>query len=266
MKKSILYLLLAGIFACASLLHAGTKEELQRLQKDVGTLQDQIRIFEQTLNENNTALAGIKSLVEQLNDQVAKSSMLLDKVSVTIEQQATGNRSKEDEITQKIQSLSFQIDEMATSIAALARQVSDLKVQSRPVNPPVESELSVFNQAFYNLLDENYDLAIEGFNTYLTQFPSGEKATDALFNIGVAYYYMNQHQQAIKTFTQLIEENADSDKIANALYKRGEAHLGNQDSEKAAEDFKAVIARFPDSPEAASSKARLQDLGVAKER
>ncbi len=270
MKKHVLCHLLVFLFALTSYVQAGTKEELQALKQDVLTLQNQFREFEKTLNEYNTGLAGIKSLIEQLNDQAAKSNMLLDRVAVVIEKQSSEDTSQEDKILREIQTLSSKNDEMATSLAALARQVSELKVQSLPVNVPLSADLSsadtVFNQAFYDLIEENYELAISGFNAYLTQFPSGDKAAAARYNIGEAYYYMSRFEPAITAFTQVIDENTDSSKVASALYKRGKAFLGNQDTEMAVEDFKLVIRRFPDAPEAALSKAELQDLGVANER
>jgi tol-pal system protein YbgF len=267
MKKSILFHLFLILFVFTSFAQAGTKEELMRLQQDVITLQNQFRAYESTLNENNTSISGLKTLIEQLNDQVAKSNMLLEKVLSAIEQQPSGNRSEENEILPEIQSLSNKIDDMAMSLSALARQVSDLKIQSTPINTSVSSDLSsadaLYDQAFNDLLDENYDLAISGFNTYLTQFPNGNKATDALYNIGAAYFYKKQYQQAIDTFTRVIEENADSAKVALALLRRGEAFLENKNTDMAIKDFKEVIKRYPDASEAALAKDNLQNLGVA---
>ncbi|MBN2317835.1 MAG: tol-pal system protein YbgF [Acidobacteria bacterium] len=265
MKKSILCHLFIILFVFSLSAQAGTKEELLRLQNDVNALRDQFRVFEKTLHENNTVVDGLKSLIEQLNDQAAKSNMLLEKALSAIDRQSSVDRSKDDALIPEVQSLSGKIDDMAMSLSALARQISELKIQfttiNRSVSPDLSSADTLFNQAYYDLLEEKYDLAISEFNAYLTQFPSGNKATDALYNIGAAYFYMNQYPQAIEIFTRVIEENADSDKVASALLKRGEAFLENQDSGKASEDFKEVIKRFPDSSEAALAKADLQNLG-----
>ncbi|MBN2241266.1 MAG: tetratricopeptide repeat protein [Acidobacteria bacterium] len=268
MKKSIVIHLFLILFVFAASLQAGTKEELERLQYDVNALRDQLREYEKTLHENNTGISGLKSLIEQLNDQAAKSNALLENVLAALEGQTSRDRSEKEEILPEIQELSNKIDDMAMSISALARQVSDLKVQYASIHTAVSPDLSsadtLFNQAYYDLLEENYDLAISGFNAYLSQFPAGDKATAARYNIGEAYYYMNRFQPAIEAYTQVLDENPDSDKIASAIYKRGKSFLGNKDSGKAVEDFKAVIKSFPDSPEAALAKAELADLGVAR--
>jgi len=266
MKKSILFHLLLIMFVCASSVNAGTKEELIRLQNDIHTLQEQFRLFEKTLNDNNAGFTGLKSLIEQLNDQTAKTNMLLDKVLVSVDQQSSDDGFEEEAVLKEIQTLSNKIDDMGMSISALARQVSDLKAQSASINadlaPNLTSADTLFNQAYYDLLDENYDMAISGFNAYLAQFPTGDKATAARYNIGEAYYYTDQYDPAIEAYAQVIDENTDSDKVASSLYKRGKSYLGNENSKRAIEDFKTVISRFPQAPEAALAKAELANLGV----
>jgi len=264
MKKSKCLLLLVLLFAAALPAQAGTKEELVRLQQDISMLQDQILEFEKTLTENN---AGLKSLIEQLNDQVAQSNMLLNKVVIALEQQSTSDRSGKDEILPEIQRLSGKFDDALTSISALARQVSELEVQSKSTSRLVPSNLSsadaTYNQAFHNLIEGKWDLAIQGFSTYLDMFPSGDKATAAHYNIGEAYYNMERFPQAIEVFTLIIDKNADSDKVASALYKRGKSALKIQENEKAAADFKNLMEKFPEAPETGLAKAELQDLGIS---
>ena len=264
MKKLIFSHLLVLLLVAACSAQAGTKEDLVRLQNDVITLQNQFREFDKTLNENHSSL---KSLIEQLNDQVATSNILLNKIVSAMEQQTSGNLSTKNEIAPEIQKLSNRLTEVLTSISALARQVSDLKVQSQPINRMTGSDLSsadaTFNQAFNDLIQGNFDLAIQGFNTYLNLFPSGDKATVARFNIGEAYFNMNRFPEAIDVFSRVIDENADSAKVASALWRRGLSELELRESEKAVEDFNNLIQRFPEAPESGLAKAELQRLGIA---
>jgi len=246
-------------------LQAGTKEELMRLQNDVITLQNQFREFERILNENNS---GIKSLVEQLNDQVAKANMLLDKVVTSLQQQAESQNSEEDAVAPEIRALSAKLDEMIPILSAISSQVSDLKVQSKPTHQflPTDGSASdaTFNQALNDLIGGESDLAIEGFNAYLKFFPSGDKADSATYYIGEAHYNMKRYPQAMESFTQIIENSADLARVASALYKRGESALAMDLKDSAIADFKQVIQRFPEAPEASLSKAELQSLGVLR--
>jgi TolA-binding protein len=264
MKKPILSHLLVLLFVFTSSLQAGTKEDLVRLQNDVITLQNQFREFDKTLNENHSSL---KSLIEQLNDQAATSNVLLNRIVAALEQQASEDGSGKDEIVPEIQELSSKLTEVLTSISALARQVSDLKVQSQPINRRITSDLSsadtIFDQAFKDLVQGNWELALQGFNTYLNLFPSGDKAAAARLNIGEVYYNMDRFPEAMNVFSRIIDENSDSDKVAVALYKRGLSALELQESENAVSDFKNLIERFPEAPESGLAKAKLQTLGIS---
>lgn len=259
MTRSLFACLLVVSFVSAFTVQAGTKEELVRLQNDVITLQNQFREFERTLSENNT---GLKSLIEQLNDQVAESNMLLKRVASAVEELTAGENSDTAEMLPEIQKISGKIDEMATGISALARQVSELKVQSKPVFSSGLSGDATYNQALQDLIEGNFDLAIQGFNAYLNQSPEPDRAAGARYYIGEAYYNMDRFPKAAEIFTGIIDEETGSDKVASALYKRGKSFLEMQESDRAAADFKKVMEKFPDAPEAGLAKAELQNLGI----
>ena len=60
---------------------AGTKEEIIRLQSDILQLQNQIRLVKKGADESNAIL---KSLLEQLNDQIATTNLTIDnKITVS---------------------------------------------------------------------------------------------------------------------------------------------------------------------------------------
>jgi tol-pal system protein YbgF len=265
MKQPISFCLLIAFWAAGSLAQAGTKEELLRLQSDVLALQNQIREIEKSFNEKTE---GLKSLVVQLNDQVAKSNLILGNISNAVESQASGVRSSDQTMIQEIRQLSTKLDDAMTSISAMARQISELKVQAKPINQESGSSGglsadSVYNQAFQDLVQGNFDLAIKGFIAYLSIYPAGDKAVAAQYNIGEAYYSLNKPQQAIEAFTRVITSDASSDKIASALFKRGKAELAVQDSESAIADFRTIIEKFPTAPESDLAKTALKDLGVS---
>jgi tol-pal system protein YbgF len=264
MNQKIFLCILIIFSAVLPKASAGTKEELLRLQNDVLALQTQIREFEKSFNEKTD---GLKSLVVQLNDQVAKSSLVLTKVTTTLEAQASGVRTTDQQLLQEIRSLSGKIDDTATRISILAQQIADLKVQSKALNQPGPagsglSEEAIYNQALQDLIQENFDLAIQGFTAYLSSFPAGSKAAAAQYNIGESYRSQNKLPQAIAAFSRVINEYSGSDQVAIALFRRGKAELAMQESENAIADFKAIVERYPTTSEAGLAKKELQSLGV----
>jgi tol-pal system protein YbgF len=272
MRRLSCFPLLIMITVLMSPAWAGTKEELARLQSDVLALQNQMRLLEKTFREQTDNL---KSLVVQLNDQVGQSNVILKKVSAVIENQAAGDKTASQTLLQEIRNLSAKVDDSATRISALAQQVADMKVQTKPISQrqyqtaPSDSNAlalsadAIYNEAFNDLVQGNFDLAVEGFSAFIKNFPSNEKADDAQYNIGEAFYNSNKLPQAIAAFTRVIDDYPSGDKIASAYFKRGKAEMASQDKESAIEDFKTVVQNFGATPEASLAKTELDGLGVA---
>ncbi len=260
-KKICLFFLV--VFACAQLTAwAGTKEELMRLQSDVLALQNQMREFEKSFTEK---MDGLKSLVEQLNDEVANSGIALKQVAAILEKQSSGVQSSDQKVLQEIRALATKIDDSATRISALAQQVSELKVQYKALDQEdasaaIPSPDEMYSQAMRDFVQGNFDLAIQGFTAYVNTYPGGEKAASALINIGEAHRSQKQLPQAVFAFTRVIEEYPGTESVSSALYKRAMVELARGEKDNAIADLKAVVARFPASPEAAQSKVELQRI------
>ncbi|MBP1622599.1 MAG: Tetratricopeptide 2 repeat protein [Acidobacteria bacterium] len=261
--KTGIFLLSVVCFAMPS-AQGGTKEELVRLQSDVLALQNQIREFDKNYNEK---LEGLKSLVVQMNDQVAKSDVVLGRIAATLENQSSGIRSADQSLLQEIRTLSGKIDDASTRISVLAQQFAELKLQSKPLAQPemAGGDLSpeaTYDRASGDLVRGNYDLAVQGFTSYLNRAPGGDKAANAQYGIGESYYYQAKMQPAITAYTRILTDYPDSGLCASALYKRAKAELAIKESENAIADLKEILERYPSSSEATLAKTELQNLGV----
>jgi len=54
------------------------------------------------------------------------------------------------------------------------------------------------------VIDEYYIDAIHKFNMLVEESPESDLADDALYNVGMCYFRMNQYELAIETFNQVI--------------------------------------------------------------
>jgi tol-pal system protein YbgF len=270
MKQVVILCLIMAVAALTPAAQAGTKEEILRLQNDVLALQNQLRLFEKTFNEKTD---GLKSLIVQLNDQVGKSNQLLGTISATLETQSSGDKSGTQALLQEIRNLGTKIDDSATRISALAQQVAEMKVQSKPIatqrvyqNPGDGSATlspdSIYNEALNDLIQGNLDLAIEGFTAFIKSYPTSDKADDAQYNIGEAYYNSGKYPQAIAAFTRVLNDYPSGDKVATAYFKRAKAELAIKERDNAIEDLKTVVQKFAATPEAGLAKNELENLGV----
>ena len=270
MKRIVYSLLLGVVLGASPSAQGGTKEELVRLQTDVLALTNQIRLLEKTFSEQTE---GLKGLVGQLNDQMGKSNALLGKITNLLETRAASDRTGNQSLLQEVRNLNQKIDDTGTRISALANQVSELKVQSNamaerrfqsPADPsaPSMSADTIFNEAFNDLVQGNTDLAIQGFSSFVTNFPTSEKADDAQYYIGEAYYNSKKLPDAVAAFTKILRDYPTGDKVASSLYKRGLAEVALREKENAVEDFKTVLQRYPSSPEAGLARNQLESLGI----
>ncbi len=264
--------------ACALSLWAaspamgGTKEELVRLQNDVLALQNQMRLFEKNFSEQ---IQGLRSLVIQLNDQVGTSGQKLTQLVAALEGRSADDKADSQAILQELRGLRSRIDDSATRISALAEQISQLKLQSKALSERTyqtaagdETALAlaadtIYNEAFMDLVQGNFDLAIEGFTAYIRNYPDTEKADDAQYGIGEAYYNSKRLPQAIAAFTRVINAYPSGDKAASAYFKRAKAELALGEKQNAIEDFRTVLEKFPNAPEAALAKSELENAGVS---
>jgi TolA-binding protein len=265
MKRVILFcLLIAGFAALPSA--AGTKEDLMRLQKDVQALRDQMQEIDKSFNEK---MDGIKSLVVQLNDQVAKSNLLLIKIPALLESQNTSLRSADDALLRELGKVSTKLNdlnELSTRISAISRDISELKVQVKNQESSSTGSQSpevMYNQAYNDFVLGKFDMAIQEFTVYVDTYPGGEKAAAALLYLGDACLAQKKLPQAIIAFTRVINNYSDNTaSVASALFKRAKAELEMNETQNAIDDLKNIVSKYPTAQEAENAKAKLLELGV----
>ncbi len=269
--KRVGYFFIIVILGVASTAQAGVKEELVRLQADVLQLQKQMRQFEETFTQRTDA---IRSLVVQLNDQVGKTTLALGKISSSLETQSAGDTAAVQSVLKEVRDLAGKMDDANMRISALAQQIVDMKVQAKPIsqrafqnaadNPSqlASSADQIYSEAYNDLIQGQFDLAVQGFMAFLKNFPTNDKADDAQYNIGEAYYNAGRYADAAGAFSKVLNDYATGGKAASALFKRGKAELALGPWEAAVADFKTVVTKYPDEPEASLSKNELQKLGI----
>jgi tol-pal system protein YbgF len=258
-------ILLAVFLASLISARAGTKEEIIRLQTDVLQLQEQMRMMQKSMEEGNGVL---KSLLEQLNDQIARSNVAMESVSQGLAAQKTDLGTSVRQLREEMQALSVKLDDTNNRIAGLYQKVEDNQVKASSLRAVPSAEAGrlepdqVYSQAYNDYLMGNYDLAIVGFQDFLTNYPNSEYADNAMHYLGVCYFEQGRFEQAVQTFDQVINLYPQGDKTPVAYFKKGSALQELQRNDEAIETWKKLIGLFPDSQEAKLAQAELEKLGV----
>ena len=262
MKRTRFFFLLI-----AFLIIAGTpaqsqniRTEVARLQSDVLAMQKQIMEIEKIFTER---MDGLRSLVAQLNDQAAESNIILNRVAWAMEEQESG-RPSERALGDEVRRLSERIDEFSTRISAMAQQLNEMRTQYRPLSQAgALGPDAMYNQAFSDFVQGNFDLAIQGFTSYVEIYPNDGRVPSALLNLGDSYSNQNMLPQAIAAYTRIINDHGGSDRVSSALFKRARAELAMQRRDNAIADFRTIVDKHPASPEFDLATTELQKLGVS---
>ena len=257
----------AGALFCAvSWAQAGTKEEIIRLQSDVLQLRNQMRLLQKSIEDENSFL---KSLLEQLNDQVAKSNLTLETIAEGIQAQVADETTAVAQLRRDIQTLSVKWDDTNNRIATLHEKLQENQPRVSTLREiPVAGQGGViapdqvYTAAYNDYLMGNYDLAIDGFQHFLATYRDSELSDNALYYMGVASQNQRQYERAILAFDQVINLYPKADKTPIAYYKKARVLQDLQRPLEAIETLKKLLTVFPDSQEAGLAREELQELGI----
>ena len=83
-----------------------------------------------------------------------------------------------------------------------------------------KKEILYFTEAFQLVQEKCYLDAIHKFQDLVNDFPESDLADDALYNIGLSYYEMNQFQKSIEVLEEMIEKKKITREKVNDIVKR----------------------------------------------
>lgn len=262
MRKTAMILSLALVL-CAPLL-AGTKEEIIRLQRDILQLQQQIIELQKSVDESN---GRILSLLEQLNDQAATNQVALNGLSQAMRTQGDEVALIVKDITEGIETLGIKLDDTNNRVAGLHQKLENNNLQierlrtPQPGDGPIEPDQVLF-AARTDYQMGNYELAIAGFQDFLSNYPEHELADNAAYYLGDSYLKQGRLELAVQTFDQVIQLYPKGDKVPVAFYKKAQALEQMQQMPEAIEAYRQLSKLYPESQEARLAAAELQRLGL----
>ena len=243
----------------------GTKEELIRLQSDVLQLQNQIRLLQKAIDESGGI---VKSLLEQLNDQVATSNVAFQRLESSLRGQKSSIEDSAEQIRQSVQGLSVKLDDTNNRIASLHQKVeeqqlhiSTLRSTPSAAGGSVEPD-QIYSAAYNDYLMGNYDLAVAGFQDFLANYPDSEYSDNAAYYMGDAFSIQHHSELAVQAFDQVINLYPKGDKAPSSYYKKALALQQIQKHSEAVETFNSLMSLFPDSHEASLAARELERLGI----
>jgi tol-pal system protein YbgF len=120
------------------------------------------------------------------------------------------------------------------------------------VLPPEE----LYKTALSDYTKGDYDLAIEGFRTYIRAYPRTSLVANAQYWLGESYYSQKNYAQAIEEFNIVIRDYPDNPKVPSALFKQGDAYVQVGDTKQGTAVLCELIAKHAKTREARLAKER----------
>lgn len=121
-----------------------------------------------------------------------------------------------------------------------------------------EKELYDFAKQAYDR--EDYEVARQGFETFLKNFPTSDEADNARFWIGESYFKEGWFQKAILEYQEVIEKYPNDNKVPSAYLKQGLSFDKLGEKANARLVFQELIKKFPNSSEAKTARQKMNQL------
>jgi tol-pal system protein YbgF len=273
-RKTTLLLFLMALLSAPRTYSAS--KEIIRLQADVTLLQQQMRDLQKSFDTQNAVL---KTLVEQLSDQVLTLKKSVEEVRTSNQQTQAAVSSRIDSITGQFSSLNSGQDVILDKISKLSQQLAETKTKvesldnpppstsaaTNPLSPPrtgPPSPEELYNTAYGDFIKKNYDLAKEGFQEYLKHYPDTELSDNAQYWIGESFYVQRKYSDAIQAFDKVLQDYPRGDKAPAAALKKGYSLLELKNNDAGIRELRGVIQKYPASDSAPLARDRLNSMGV----
>lgn len=288
--SSGIFLLLALSLALSSGQNKREKA-YELIYKDVQQLKQQVLALDQKIDANAEEIKGIQDQLKELIDltrqfQSAQASAREEQKRLPAQYQIL--LEKVENINTQLAQFSEDLIEIKRAALPLAGQVAEAEdsegnetesppqdevdTSSQPSEedvPSISPNLSpneVYNMARSDYLKGNFELAIEGFAIYKSQFSESPLADDALYWIGECYFSQEKYDEAVEHFNELILNYPNGDKIPAAYLKKGISLAEQEKKEEALSVFKLLITKFPLEEETKIAQQKIRELESNNER
>ncbi|MFV1983205.1 MAG: tol-pal system protein YbgF [Thiohalomonadales bacterium] len=121
-------------------------------------------------------------------------------------------------------------------------------------------EQKQYQQAFNLLRELRYDKSIKAFNKFIETYPKGRYAHIAQYWVGEANYAQRNFKLAIEAYQSLISNYPKSPKVAESLLKIGYSYYELNEITNAKSNLNKLVKLYPDTTEASQAKNKLQKI------
>jgi tol-pal system protein YbgF len=279
---------LGSLLVLASPADAQSRREMQ-MMADIRMLQEQTQqLQQQLLSAVDQLSATLKTISGRVDEQAAATRKSFADQKLAVDQFGTDLRivrERIDENTVRITRLSQEVEALRLAIPQFpttpsmpadpnavpppAGTTTPASGTPAPQAPMVTLAAGMSPQRLYDSASGDHSigqwqLCIQGFETYLGAFGRTDLADDAQFYIGECRLGLKQTTDAIDAYNRVISNFPKGDRVPDAYYKRGVVLSEMGQIDRARESFDALIKLYPDTDMARLAKQNLDRLKTMK--
>ena len=256
--------LIAVLLLALSLPALAANKDMERLQMQVIGLQGQITDLQRVMEEHLREL-------KRLNEALAEQNALVKRA---VQDQKTQDEALQVTLRDLTERLS-EVRERLQASSAPAYTAAPTPPEGMPGAPgapyasptpggapppapgPPPAPRELYSQAYADYARGNYDLAIQGFQEYLRNYPGTDFSDNAQYWIGECLYGKQKYAEAIEAWNTLLRDFASSDKLPDARVKKGMSleRLGRRS--QALTEYRYVVDRYPNTQAARIARDKL---------
>jgi tol-pal system protein YbgF len=258
------FLLVAGVSG-PGCFWATTKHEGE-------VMQEQIKNVDTRLKQQEEALGG---RVKQLDESIDKATKMLARNSADLGTRVDG-------FSDEIAKFSGRLDLLQRTIDAARTEVAQIKADQQTLGTRMDSiekqlgiqpggagtgptslpagvdKQTVFDGAYQKLQAGQFDDARREFRLYVQAFPQDDKADDAEFYIGEAFFRQKDYEKAIAEYQKVIDTYPKGDMADDAFLQAGTAALQKGWCVDAGAYFGELVRRYPTSTLTKTGRTKLE--------
>ena len=239
------------------------------------SLADRVTALEQAA-ANNQGNVDLLNQVQQLRSEVQSLRAQLEELQQQNEQLKQTNRNQYLDLDGRLTRLeSGGATTPATGATTMpARPATSTRPASVAAERPptvrgdagltanAADERTAYNAAFDVLKAGDYVQSAQQFQQFLTDYPAGTYAPNALYWLGESYYVTQNYPLAIQAFDTVLQRFPDSSKSPDAMLKKGYSLIELGQGGQGAATLNAVINEFPGTEAARLANTRLRTLSL----
>ena len=277
MRNCLTASILAGVLCATPVTARAADREHQQIMADIRMLQEQVVRLQLVMESLGEVLHQISAKMDTQADATRRAfadhRLVIDSVvgGVRIV------REKLEDSNVRISSLSQEVEALRVAIPPMPPTFTQMLTDpetglpietplpsavpsNRPVLSPGVSPQRMYDTAWADYTNGQWELAIQGFEAYVSAFPRSEFADDAQFYVGQTHYADGAFEDAVGAFEQVLVNYPDGDIVPEASYKRGLALDRLGETDRAQQAFELVVESYPNSTMAALAQQALDRL------